>query len=192
MPSDNSDEILSQLDSAIASWLPHFRKARWATRDVGLPLNYNRSDKSHRNPLNYSTMSKLSAILFYATIGLAICLCNRSSVAQENPQGVWKGRWQSQSTGHSGPMRVVISPTSRGTYQARFTGRFAAVIPFAYRADLVPQSTSDGRTILTSSKKLGPILGSYQMQTEINGNVLSGDFQAAGDRGSIMMQRVGR
>jgi hypothetical protein len=89
-------------------------------------------------------------------------------------------------------MRVMISPTSRGTYQARFTGRFAAVIPFAYRAELVPQSTSDGRTILTSSKKLGPILGSYQMQTEINGNVLSGDFQAAGDRGSIMMQKVGR
>jgi hypothetical protein len=118
------------------------------------------------------------------------------SIAQEsypgNPQGEWKGRWQSQSTGHSGPMRVVISPTSRGSYQARFTGRFAAVIPFAYRTELVPQVSSDGRTILTSSKKLGPILGSYQMQTTVSGNVLSGDFQAAGDRGSILMQRVGR
>jgi hypothetical protein len=89
-------------------------------------------------------------------------------------------------------MRVVISPTIRGTYQARFTGRFAAVIPFAYRAELVPQASPDGTAVLSSSKKLGPILGSYRMQTQIIGNSLSGGFQAAKDRGSIQMRRVGR
>lgn len=146
-------------------------------------------------------MSKLSAILFYSIIGLAIGLGNRPSMGQEqshgmttsgNPQGVWKGRWQSLSTGHSGPMRVAITQTNRGTYQARFTGRFAAIIPFAYRAELVPHSSPEGATLLISSKKLGPILGSYQMQTQVSGNVLSGDFQAAGDRGSIQMRRVDR
>ena len=87
-------------------------------------------------------------------------------------------------------MRVVITPSNRGTYQARFTGRFAAIIPFAYRAELVPVQSSDGTTRLTSSKKLGPILGDYQMQTQVVGSTLSGGFQAAGDRGSIQMQRV--
>gem|GEM_PF-678641 len=187
--------------SAIAYRLPHLRKALLTTRDVGLPLDYNRHVKSHHILFDHSIMSKLSAILFYATIGLAICFCNRSSIAQEhshgmtasgNPQGVWKGRWQSQSTGHSGPMRVAITPTSRGTYQARFTGRFAAIIPFAYRAELAAHTTPDGATLLSSSKKLGPILGSYQMQTQVSGNVLSGDFQAAGDRGSIQMRRMDR
>ncbi|MCE2801770.1 MAG: hypothetical protein LW724_19755 [Planctomycetaceae bacterium] len=140
-------------------------------------------------------MKSFQQILLFAMLAFALA-CASPFVAQDswagNPQGEWKGRWQSQSTGHSGPMRVVISPTSRGTYQARFTGRFAAVIPFAYRAELIPQTSFDGKTVLTSSKKLGPILGSYQMQTEVSGNVLSGDFQAAGDRGSIMMRRVGR
>jgi hypothetical protein len=89
-------------------------------------------------------------------------------------------------------MRVAITPTSRGTYQARFTGRFAAIIPFAYRAELAAYTTPDGATLLSSSKKLGPILGSYQMQTQVSGNVLSGDFQAAGDRGSIQMRRMDR
>ena len=108
----------------------------------------------------------------------------------QNPTGTWKGEWRSNSTGHRGPMRVVITPSSKGTYQARFTGRFAAVIPFAYRAELVPTKRTDGTTVLTSSKKLGPILGSYQMQTQVQGNALSGQFQAAGDSGSIQMQRV--
>lgn len=108
----------------------------------------------------------------------------------QNPTGTWKGEWRSNSTGHRGPMRVVITPSSKGTYQARFTGRFAAVIPFAYRAELVPTKRTDGSTVLTSSKKLGPILGSYQMQTQVQGNALSGQFQAAGDKGSIQMQRI--
>lgn len=111
-------------------------------------------------------------------------------IAPQNPAGTWKGEWRSNSTGHRGPMRVVITPSSKGTYQARFTGRFAAVIPFAYRAELVPVQRLDGTTALTSSKKLGPVLGSYQMQTQVQGNALTGQFQAAGDSGSIQMQRV--
>ena len=124
-------------------------------------------------------------------LSIGLVACSASAIAQEgNPQGRWSGRWQSESTGHSGPMNVSIRPTSNGNYQARFTGRFALVIPFAYRAELVPQTTSQGQTVLTSSKKLGPILGSYQMNTQIIGDSLSGGFQAAGDRGTITMRRV--
>ena len=139
-------------------------------------------------------MNKLLFIVLFGLVDLGAVACCTGVCAQEtvgtSPQGLWQGRWKSESTGHSGPMRVTITPTSQGTYQARFAGRFAAIIPFAYRAELIPQSTQDGQTILTSSKKLGPILGSYQMQTQITGDVLSGGFQAAGDRGSILMRRV--
>ena len=124
-------------------------------------------------------------------LSVALVAFSSRAIAQEGkPQGRWSGRWQSASTGHSGPMNVSIRPTSNGNYQARFTGRFALVIPFAYRAELVPQTTSQGQTVLTSSKKLGPILGSYQMNTQIVGDSLSGGFQAAGDRGTITMRRV--
>ena len=109
-------------------------------------------------------------------LSVALVAFSSRTIAQEgNPQGRWSGRWQSESTGHSGPMNVSIRPTSNGNYQARFTGRFALVIPFAYRAELVPQTTSQGQTVLT---------------TQIVGNSLSGGFQAAGDRGTITMRRV--
>jgi hypothetical protein len=136
-----------------------------------------------------TTRSLKLRIVLALSVGLVAC--SASAIAQEgNPQGRWSGRWQSESTGHGGPMNVSIRPTSNGNYQARFTGRFALVIPFAYRAELVPQTTSQGQTVLTSSKKLGPILGSYQMNTQIIGDSLSGGFQAAGDRGTITMRRV--
>lgn len=141
-------------------------------------------------------MKTFSAVLLQPVLCLCIALTTSCLLAQDSHssdvQGVWRGQWRSQSTGHQGPMRVVITPTNQGTYQARFTGRFAAVIPFAYRAELIPMTKQDGSTVLTSTKKLGPILGSYQMQTQVTGNTLSGQFQAAGDRGSIHMQRVAR
>lgn len=105
-------------------------------------------------------MNKLLFIVLFGLVDLGAMACCSEVCAQENlgasPQGLWQGRWKSESTGHSGPMRVTITPTSQGTYQARFAGRFAAIIPFAYRAELIPQSTLDGQTILTSSKNSDP------------------------------------
>jgi len=42
----------------------------------------------------------------------------------------------------------------------------------------------------TIRQPLGPILGSYQMQAQVIGNRFDGNFQAAGDNGSIRMLRV--
>jgi hypothetical protein len=112
------------------------------------------------------------------------------SVTAADPTGVWRGEWRSASTGHHGPMRVNIQPKADGTYQARFVGRFALVIPFAYRVTLHPSCDDCGNSILSAEKPLGPLMGSYRMSAQAIGNQLSGDFQAAGDNGSIRMNRV--
>jgi len=129
---------------------------------------------------------RLISILFFLLITLFV----DGSLRAESPVGTWKGQWQSGANGHKGPMRAKISMKSDGSYQARFTGRFAIVIPFVYRTDLHPSVDGAGNTVLTANKPLGPILGSYHMQAQVNGNQLSGDFQAAGDNGSIRMNRV--
>ena len=121
---------------------------------------------------------------------LAIGLLFGTDALATDPSGVWRGEWRSGSTGHRGPMRVAIQPDGNGAYQARFSGRFALVIPFAYRATLTPSIDASGNRVLTSSKKLGPLLGSYNMQTWVSGSQLHGSFQAAGDNGTISMQRI--
>jgi hypothetical protein len=107
-----------------------------------------------------------------------------------DPRGVWRGEWTSNSTGHRGPMRVAIRQRSDGMYQARFTGRFFVVIPFTYGVTMVPSRDAMGNTTLSASKRLGLGLGSYTMQTAIQGNRLQGSFRAAGDRGTVSMRRI--
>ena len=120
----------------------------------------------------------------------AIFFASSQVVFADSPAGVYRGEWTSGSTGHHGPMRVVVQPRTDGTYQARFTGRFALVIPFAYRVTLQPTQDAFGNNLLTAEKPLGPIMGSYRMTAQANQSGFSGSFQAAGDNGSIQMQRV--
>lgn len=87
-------------------------------------------------------------------------------------------------------MRAVVRQTSNGDYQARFSGRFALVIPFTYKVTMQPSYDNNGNVWLSANKKLGPILGGYQMNSIVQGSSFSGSFQAAGDTGSVQMQRV--
>jgi len=108
-----------------------------------------------------------------------------------DPAGRWKGEWTSQSTGHRGPMRANIRQSQDGSYQARFSGRFAVVIPFTYKVQLHPRYDEFGNVHLSASKPLGPLLGSYTMHAISSGSTLQGSFNAAKDIGAIKMNRIG-
>jgi hypothetical protein len=107
-------------------------------------------------------------------------------VNAQSPAGKWRGEWKSQSTGHQGPMRANIRPQGDGTYSARFSGRFFVVLPFTYRVDLVPTGWGG----YSANKELGPLMGSYRMQTQFGSGAMSGRFQAAKDVGAVEMSRV--
>ncbi len=129
-------------------------------------------------------------INFILSTALAIAFFTSTLTAVEagDPVGRWKGRWTSGTTGHSGPMRARITASENGTYKAVFAGRFAGVIPFVYRADMIPVQTWDGTAFVTE-KKL-PLLGSYRMQSIVPGNSLHANWSAVGDTGQVHMQRI--
>ncbi len=137
----------------------------------------------------FSSMSR--QFLPLVLIAFATSFFVSQSVAQ-SPAGRWRGEWTSQSTGHRGPMRANIRPQSDGSYSARFSGRFFVVRSrfcfVTYRVDLVPT----GWGSYVAEKKLGPVLGSYHMQTQFGSQSMSGSFQAAKDVGAVNMRRVGR
>ncbi len=132
--------------------------------------------------------SALMAIVF-AFVSL-ISLDSLGSLSAGEPVRVYRGTWQSQSTGHSGPMRVRVTPNGNGEYTARFTGRFAVIIPFTYRARLNTVGCTNCGTEVNSHKQLGPLLGSYDMSANMSSSSFQGSFQAAGDSGRIQMSRV--
>lgn len=123
-----------------------------------------------------------------SVICLAFCISSLPAVAG-SPQ-VYRGKWQSQSTGHQGPMRVKVAPRADGNYDARFSGRFLVVVPFTYKVQLNNQGWTGSGQQLGAYRQLGPLLGSYQMTAEMSPSSLTGSFSAAGDTGQISMRRV--
>lgn len=103
-----------------------------------------------------------------------------------NPSGVWRGEWSSGSTGHRGALGARIRPVGPDRYQALFYGRFAGVIPFAYRTtlDRVPGTVD----VYTSAKKM-PLLGTYRTKATISGGSFYADFAGRRDRGVFTMTR---
>lgn len=108
----------------------------------------------------------------------------------DSPVGRWKGQWSSQSTGHQGPMRATIRPNGQGGYDARFSGRFFVVIPFTYKVSMQSALDAAGNVRLIANKPLGPMLGSYRMDSTVTGSSLLGSFSAAKDTGTVSMRRV--
>lgn len=130
----------------------------------------------------------------FRVLASLVCLCAAvwlSPVCSaSDPVGKWRGEWQSQSTGHRGPMRANVWKANDGTYQARFSGRFALVIPFTYKVTMHPSYDPHGNVHLHVAKPLGPLMGSYTMDAVSSGNDLNGSFRAAKDVGSVRMRRV--
>lgn len=102
---------------------------------------------------------------------------------------VYKGTWRSNSTGHRGPMRMRLTQRGDGTYQARFMGRFALVIPFTYKTDMSAVSSNSGQTTLVANKRL-PIFGNFQTTARVTACGVNADYCAEKDRGRFTMTRV--
>lgn len=126
---------------------------------------------------------------FAGRVFLACLLCCASSLTAEagDQAGLWKGRWNSHSPparrAHGGTLRMRLRPAGGNVYHANFSGRFAVVIPYFYRATV----TQVGNQLI-STKRLGP-LGEYRMSLHSNGASASGIWSAAGHSGGIQMRR---
>ena len=126
--------------------------------------------------------TKVSMIAFSLLMIFSMVSLSRADEAN----GRWRGSWSSADTGHRGPLRAVIRQSSTGGYEALFVGRFAGVIPFAYRADLRPVAGAVGR--YTSTKRL-PLLGEYNMQATISDHAFHATFRGGRDVGVFQMRR---
>lgn len=125
-----------------------------------------------------------------AALLILVLACRETRAAggpgDRGPGGVWRGKWSSRSSGHQGPLGARIRPAGPNRYTAWFYGRFAKVIPFAYRTSLqrVP-----GTADLYQSRKRMPLLGTYQSTARISGGHFEADFSGGQDQGVFTMSR---
>jgi hypothetical protein len=103
--------------------------------------------------------------------------------------GDWVGHWESAKNGHRGPLRATFTRVGPNCYQVRFAGRFAAVIPFRYGTPMTVVGSGDGVVLLSASKTLGPLLGTFSMSAVATATTFDADFTARNDRGKFVLTR---
>ena len=122
--------------------------------------------------------------VFLATAMLPLSVC----IAQaQSPQRL-VGEWRSDKSGHGGPMWAKLTPTAT-RYDLRVVGRFAVVIPFAYRTHLnVVGHTPEG-PILAAEKKLPLFGGSFRTTGVLTADGLLAGYSAMKDTGTFTLRR---
>jgi hypothetical protein len=100
--------------------------------------------------------------------------------------GRWRGTWttfsQGQKRPHHGTLHITLRAEDPGVYRGTFSGRFAVIVPYFYRATVYQHGN-----LLTSTKRLGPF-GDYRMQLTHQPGALNGTWSAGGEAGEIRLQ----
>lgn len=86
-------------------------------------------------------------------------------------------------------MRLRLTGQSDGSYRARFTGRFARVIPFTYRVTMSPAGGGVGGSRLAATKRI-PIFGEFRTVANVSPDAVRASYAAKQDRGEFVMRRV--
>jgi len=85
-------------------------------------------------------------------------------------------------------MRAKLTPVADG-YGMRVVGRFAAIIPFAYRTHLDVIGTTPEGPILAAEKKLPLFGGSFRTTGVLTPDSFNADYSAMKDTGRFTLIR---
>jgi len=84
-------------------------------------------------------------------------------------------------------MRASIAEVPGG-YRILFAGRFAKVVPFAYRATLHEVGRSGDAVYLTAERHL-PIFGTFRTDAVLTPQTLEATYDSRVDRGRFLLKR---
>ena len=103
--------------------------------------------------------------------------------------GSWSGTWQSDSSGHHGPMNARFEPSGDGSYRVTFTGRFFKVFPFRYTANLQVTGTEGNKVVLEGNQRLIGF-GTFQYHATADADHFTATYQARRDQGQFLLTKV--
>ena len=104
--------------------------------------------------------------------------------------GSWSGRWDSQSTGHTGPLKAEFTRIDDSQYQVDFRGRFLKLVPFRY--SVVLTAVEEGENVrLSGDNYLGRMFGWFHYDAVVSGDCFTAIYSSCKDSGQFQMTRCG-
>ncbi|HET6252219.1 MAG TPA: hypothetical protein VFE47_31325 [Tepidisphaeraceae bacterium] len=103
--------------------------------------------------------------------------------------GRWEGTWASDTDGHTGGLRCLITQTGTRTYHARYAATYGGMFHFNYEMDLEADPKFDWVTF-TGSADLGALAGGeYHYEGRADSEKFYARYTSDADRGQFNMTR---
>jgi hypothetical protein len=146
--------------------------------------------------INLTELFRAAAVLFFAVLVGGCGSFNhdwehalRQPVAASEIEGPWQGIWHSDSNGHQGKLRCILSRKGDGTYRARFHARYGKLLGFGYTASLKTEPATNGYTF-TGQANLGFLAGGvYYYDGHANQTNFFSTYSCRYDHGTFEMKR---
>lgn len=107
-------------------------------------------------------------------------------------QGRWEGTWSSQTNGHHGRLRCVMSRRADGDYLAFFHANYKKILGFSYSVPLTAHE-AEGSFQFQGGADLGKLAGGfYRYEGRATSTNFFSTYQASADGGVFEMKRPNR
>ncbi len=104
-------------------------------------------------------------------------------------QGRWEGAWSSETNGHHGRLRCLLTKTAEGQYLARFHANYKTILSFGYAVPLAVQE-ANGVYQFQGDSDLGRLAGGfYHYEGQATPTNFFSTYRAKADGGTFQMKR---
>ncbi len=110
--------------------------------------------------------------------------------ARPFPTGPWTGTWASLPSGHTGPLRCIVSAGDDGEkeYEFHYWARWGKFFQGTFEVEYAVEEHPDGSLSVTGSQDLGPF-GTYRHTGTLTEDAFHAEFTADKDKGTFDMTR---
>ena len=122
------------------------------------------------------------------TLLLSAALLAAGAAAAADLSGGWKGRWESCTSGHKGPLKAEFCRVGSCQYEVTFRGRFLKILPFKYSVRLRVVRQDGDTLVLRGSQKLRKY-GVFHYTARADRCTFHADYCSAEDRGYFHLER---
>lgn len=126
------------------------------------------------------------AMLLVAAVLMSSLPCVASAT---DLSGSWVGRWESRSSGHSGPLSATFTRCGDSRYRVTFRGRFLGVVPFRYSVVLDVVADDGDAVRLAGTSFLGRMFGTFAYEATADACRFEAAYSSRKDVGGFRLAR---
>jgi hypothetical protein len=136
------------------------------------------------------TMSPMTArrCCLRTVLVLGLLMSAPAAAFAQDLTGCWHGTWNDCKSGHSGPLRAMVSKCDDRHYHAVFTGRFFKVIPFRFETDLEVTGQADDKVLLSGESRLG-MFGTFRYSAVATSANFTANYSSRRYEGQFLLSR---